>query len=210
MKLNPRMQIILTALGVVVVLAVFFFFFIHSRQGELSDARDAVTAEQAKTAQLETELARLHSIRANAPKLRAALAKLRAAVPRSDGVPEVIVAIQDAADKAGIKFVQVTPSVPAAPPEGGQLGQVPAAIGAEGSYFALQDFVNRLYALDRALRIDTLTMSNATDAAATTGTTTATTGPVTIRLDVTARMFFEPPKGAEPAPAPDAAAVPVG
>ena len=200
MKLTPRMQIIVTAIGVVVVLAAFFFLFIRSRQGQLSEARDAVTAEQAKTAQLHTELARLQSIKENAPQLRAALAKLRAAVPGNDGVPDVIVAIQDAADKAGIKFVQVTPTVPSAPPEGGKLGQVSTAIGAEGSYFALQDFVNRLYSLDRALRIDTLTMTSQSDAAAGTGTTTATTGPVTVRLDVTARMFFEPPEGAVAAP----------
>ncbi|CAN5708629.1 hypothetical protein BH18ACT15_BH18ACT15_08610 [soil metagenome] len=203
MKLSPRTQIIVAALGAVVVLAVFFFFFIHSRQGALADAREAVAAEQSRTAQLHTELARLESIRASAPELRAALRKLRAAVPRNDGVPDVILAVEDAAEKAGIKFAQVTPSVPAIPPEGGELGQVTAVIGAEGSYFALQDFVNRLYTLDRALRIDSLTMTSQVEAGATAGIAPAT-GPVTIRLDATVRLFFEPPKGAEPAP--DAAA----
>ena len=192
MKLTPRMQIIVTAIGVVVMLAVFFFLFIHSRQGELAATRDAVSAEQAKTSQLQTELARLQSIKDNVPKLRTALAKLR------EAVPGVIVAIQSAADSAGIKYVATTPSPPVSPPEGGELAQISTVIGADGSYFALQDFVSRLYKLDRALRIDTLTMSSQTDTSSTG--TTAAAGPVTVHLDITARIFFTPPEGAAVAP----------
>ena len=56
-------------------------------------------------------------------------------------------------------------------------------LGSSGGYFSLQDFIRRLYELDRAVRIDNLTMA---------GTQTETAG-VEITLDLTARIFFELP-----------------
>jgi hypothetical protein len=91
--------------------------------------------------------------------------------------------------------------VPKPPPEGAQVAEIRAVIGAEGDYFALQDFLRRLYDLDRALRIDNLAITSEED---------QETDQLTVTLTATARIFFElpaggaaaAPPGTTPAPAP--------
>ena len=70
-------------------------------------------------------------------------------------------------------------------------------IGASGGYFAVQDFMRRLYELDRALRIDTITVAAGSEggAAPEAGTEGATD---TLTVQMTARIFFEFPAGTAP------------
>ena len=188
--MSARARLILSVLGVLVVLVGFFFLFIRPRQQELASTREDIEAEQARTTQLETELQRLQELQANAPELEAELAQIRAFVPRDDEVPNFIFLVQDAANAAGVDFVQITPELPKPPPEGAALAEIRTSLGAGGGYFAVQDFIRRLHQLDRAVRIDNLTFS---------GEETET-GEVDITFTGIARIFFEPP-------APAAAAV---
>lgn len=185
--MTPRTRLILAVLGVLVILVAFFFFFIRPRQQELSDVRDSIAAEEARTTQLESELARLQDLQANAPELEAELARIRGFVPKDDEVPNFIFLVQDAANAAGVDFVQITPELPKPPPEGAALAEIRVQIGAGGGYFAIQDFVRRLHNLDRAVRLDGMTLSGEED---------EETGGVTITLASTARIFFEAPAAA--------------
>jgi hypothetical protein len=92
--------------------------------------------------------------------------------------------VQDSSNSAGLDFVQITPELPKAPAEGADLAQVRATIVAKGGYFALQDFLRRLYGLDRALRVDTVAV--AVDSLEPFGTRLAMT--------ITARFFYEVPE----------------
>jgi Tfp pilus assembly protein PilO len=170
---------------VVVILVAFFFFFIKPRQEDLAQVREDIEAEEARTFQLQSELARLQELQANAPELEAELARIRGYVPQDDEVPNFIFLVQDAANAAGVDFVQITPELPKPPPEGAALAEIRAEIGAGGGYFAIQDFIRRLHDLDRALRIDNLIL---------TGEETET-GEVRITLGSIARIFFEAPGG---------------
>lgn len=181
--MNPRSRMILAIIGVIVVLAAFFFLFIRPRQGELKEVRADIESEEARTVELEAELARLEDLQANAPELQAELAKIRGYVPSDDQVPNFIFLVQDAANASGVDFVQISPELPKPPPEGAALAEVRSQIGAGGGYFALQDFVRRLHALDRAVRFDNLAFAAEED---------ETTGDVTITMTGTARIFFEP------------------
>ena len=198
--MSGRARIILTAAVSFVVLLAFFFAFVQPRRTELGEVRSRVEAEEARTTQLTADLAHLKDLRSNAPQLQAQLDELRSAVPSSDEIPELLLKIEDVASRADVDFVQITPEIPAPPAEDATVAQVNLAIGAEGSYFSLQDFVRRLYEMDRALRIDYLTMSggqedSGTAAAGETGATGAsgavTTAP-TITLQMNARIFFTP------------------
>ena len=185
--MKPRSQLILAIVGVVLVLLAFFFLFIRPRQQDLTTAREGVDAERARTVQLEAEVARLEDLQANAPELEAELAKIRGFVPRDDEIPNFIFLVQDAANAAGVDFVQITPELPKPPPEGAPVAEIRAQIGAGGGYFAVQDFIRRLHGLDRAVRIDNLGLVGQEDAA---------TGEVSITLTASARIFFEPPAAA--------------
>lgn len=185
--MSPRSRLILVVLGVLVVLAAFFFLFIRPRQAELARVEESIVAEEARTQQLQTELARLRDLQANAPELQAELATIRGFVPKDDEVPNFIFLVQDAANEAGVDFVSITPELPKPPPEGAALAEIRASIGAGGGYFAVQDFIRRLHDLDRAVRIDNLTLS---------GTEDSETGEVEITLTSAARIFFEVPAAA--------------
>jgi Tfp pilus assembly protein PilO len=182
---------ILASVGVLLALTLLFFFFIRPRQGTLAETRAQVQQEQERTQQLQTEVARLRALQQEAPQLQAALDRFRELVPEQDEVADFIFQVQSAANQAGVGFVQITPELPKQPPEGAPLAEVRATVGAQGGYFAVQDFVRRLYDLDRALRIDTVTMTGIEDdeEAAKNG-----------RIDVllTTRVFFELPEGSAP------------
>lgn len=186
--MSGRTRLILSIVGVIVLLIAFFFFFIRPRQDELNTVREDIEVEEARTQQLESELARLQELQENAPELEAELATIRGYVPQDDEVPNFIFLVQDAANAAGVDFVSITPELPKPPPEGAALAEVRAEIGAGGGYFAIQDFVRRLHALDRAVRVDNLSLVAEEDE----------TGAATINMTSVARIFFEAP--AAPAP----------
>jgi Tfp pilus assembly protein PilO len=183
--MSARARMILTAVASVLVLVAFFFLFIKPRQNELGKVRDEVEQEEARTVSLRSELRRLQALQENAPELEAELARFRELVPRNHEVPNFIFLVQEAADEAGVDFVNIIPELPKAPPEGAPVAEVRATIGAGGGYFSVQDFLRRLYDLDRALRVDTVTMSGREEE----------TGETTITLDMISRVFFEPPGG---------------
>jgi Tfp pilus assembly protein PilO len=182
--MNARTRIILSVLGVIVVLVGFFFLAIRPRQDELGRVEDEIESEESRTLQLQSELARLQDLQANAPELEAELATIRGFVPRDDEVPNFIFLVQDAANAAGVDFVSITPDLPKPPPEGAALAEIRSTIGAGGGYFAVQDFLRRLHALDRAVRVDNISLTGAPDTE--TGTTSVT-------LSATVRIFFEVP-----------------
>jgi type IV pilus assembly protein PilO len=190
---SGRSQTILAGVCAGVVMLAFFFLFIKPRRAELGRVRADVAEERNRTQQLQTELARLEALRDDAPRLQAALDEMRALVPKTNEVPSFIFAVQEAADQAGVGFLQITPELPKPPPEGAELAEVRATIGAEGGYFAVQDFIRRLYDLDRAVRIDGVTMTGIEDEESAED--------ASVSVQLVARIFFELPEGASAATA---------
>jgi Tfp pilus assembly protein PilO len=188
--MTGRTKLILSVAGVVVVLLATFFLAVKPRQEELGRVRDEVATEEDRTQALEAELAHRRQLQENAPELEAQLAKYRELVPEDDQVANFIFQVQEAANQAGVGFIEITPDLPAPPAEGAPVAQVKAVIGARGGYFAVQDFFRRLYGLDRAVRIDEVTMSAEEDTA---------TQETLVELGATARIFFELPEGASAA-----------
>jgi len=191
---------ILVIFGILALCAAWFFFFIRPRQAELAKVRaDTVEAED-KTVALQAELDRLEQLQANAPALEAELAATRRLIPSDNEVANYIFLVEEAATQADIDFVNVTPELPKPPPEGAPLAEIRTVIGAEGGYFEIQDFFRRLYDLDRAVRVDLMALAPAGETA-TAGAVVDPAAADKLRLDVTARIFFEPPVGASTAAA---------
>jgi Tfp pilus assembly protein PilO len=181
--MSQRSRLILAIVGGLLLCVAVYFLLVRSKQGELDTLNESIAAETARTAQLEAELARLRDLQRQAPQLQAELDRFRDLVPGNHETPNLVFQIDEAAKESGIKFVDITPELPKAPPEGAPLAEVRLTLGAEGGYFALQDFVRRLYDLDRALRIDNITMAGTENPDGTT----------TITLTVIARVFFDVP-----------------
>jgi Tfp pilus assembly protein PilO len=194
--MKARTRIIIVAAAAVVVSLVFYLFFIKSRQSELSDVQGQVATAQSETASLRVQLQALQQLQENAPELEAELQRIRQFVPANHEVPNFIFQVQEAADESGVDFVQITPELPKQPAEdatGTTLAQVRVTVGATGGYFAVQDFMRRLYELDRALRIDTISIAGGGEGA---GGAEAETDTLTVQM--TTRIFFELPAGTVP------------
>ena len=185
--MTGRTKIILSVVGVVAVGAATFFLAVKPRQDELGKVRNKVAKEQDRTQSLEAELAHRRQLQKNAPQLEAQIAKYRELVPEDDQVANFIFQVQEAANQSGVGFVEITPDLPTPPVEGAEVAEVKSIIGARGGYFAVQDFFRRLYGLDRAVRIDEVTMDAEED---------PTTQETLVNLGATARIFFELPVGA--------------
>ena len=214
--MTGRSRFILVIVAVVAMVALMYYFAIRPRQSELGEVRADVATEENRTQELQSELSRLQGLQENAPELEAELSKFRELIPEDDQVANFIFQVQEAANQAGVGFVEITPELPKPPPEGAQVAEVRSLIGAKGGYFAVQDFFRRLYDLDRALRVDNVTMAAQEEETSVETTSTETL----IDLDTTARIFFElPPGGAAggtttttttttPAPAPSTSPAP--
>ena len=185
--MTGRTKIILSVVGVVAVGAATFFLAVKPRQDELGKVRNKVAKEEDRTQSLEAELAHRRQLQKNAPQLEAQIAKYRELVPEDDQVANFIFQVQEAANQSGVGFVEITPDLPTPPIEGAEVAEVKSIIGARGGYFAVQDFFRRLYGLDRAVRIDEVTMDAEED---------PTTQETLVNLGATARIFFELPVGA--------------
>lgn len=183
-----RGRLIIAGAIVLVLVLATFFFLVKPKRSELGEVRDEVAAEEQRTSQLRLELSRLQALQEDAPRLEAQLAELREFVPGGHQIPNFIFLVQEAANRSGVGFVTITPELPRTPPEGAALAQVRVSVGAEGGYFSVQDFLRRLYDLDRALRLDVVTMAGETDPEGGEA--------VTINVDLALRIFFELPEGA--------------
>ncbi len=184
--MRGRNRVILVAVLALLLCLLFYFFFIRARQAELAAVNDQIEAAENETIRLQAELQRLQDLQANAPKLQARLTKIRELVPRDNDVPNFIFLVQDAANRAGVSFLQITPELPKPPPEGAAVAEVRTAIGAKGGYFAVQDFLRRLYTLDRAVRVDNFTLAGEE----------LDGGDTVVSMTATSRIFFELPAGA--------------
>ena len=187
--MSQRSRLILVIVAGFLLCVAVYFLLVRSRQGDLDTLNENIAAEQSRTAQLQVELERLRDLQARAPELQAELDKFRSLVPQDHETSDLVLQIDQAAKESGVTFAQITPELPKAPPEGAALAEVRMTIGGSGGYFALQDFLRRLYDLDRALRIDNITMSSSQEA----------TGTLSIDLQVIARVFFEVPGATGPA-----------
>jgi Tfp pilus assembly protein PilO len=175
-------MIIAIVVGVVVCL-LFYVFAIRPRKSELTNIRSQVDTENTKTTQLQAQLQQLQALQQDAPRLQAELAKIRELVPQDHDVANFIFEVQEAANAAGVEFVEITTELPKTPPENAPLAEVRATIGATGGYFAVQDFIRRLYDLDRAVRIDGLVMAQESPDEAT------------VKYTASTRIFYELPAG---------------
>lgn len=191
--MKTRTRLIAVGAGFVVVALLMYMFMISPRQDEFGELETQVATEENRTQALQLELARLQALKANAPELEAQLEKVRRLVPRKHAVVKFIRQVQQIASEAGVDFVNIGPEVAKPPPEGALVAEVRMTVGVGGDFFSVQDFVRRFYELDRAVRIDLLSLESSTD---------ATEARIVI-LTATARVFFELPEGGA-APVPNA------
>ena len=106
---------ILIGVGATVVTAALWFFLLWTPQGgRLDDARAREEAAAATNSQLEVKVARLSSAEQRRPELAADLEALRVAVPESPDLAQFLLDANTASTEAGVDFISISPTPPAA------------------------------------------------------------------------------------------------
>lgn len=201
--MNRRVLAIGAGAAAVIVL-LWYFALWKPRANDLDNAKDRRARAEAAAAQLQTEIDRLRAEQRQEPLRRAQLERVRTLIPDDPNLAQFILDANDAAVRAGIDFISISPALPAAgtattapgapvAPAGAAPPEIKLALQINGGYFQVLDFVNRLDALPRLVVTDGLTLS--ADAAAR------------ISVSLTARMFthvLPPGFGTTPAGTPAA------
>ena len=214
--MSMKMRFGALILASVVVVAGWFGFVFRPAQARLSAVNADVQRTVDEVASLQAKLAELKKLEANETELREDAEKMMKALPADPKVSDFILMVQDAANESGIDFVQITPSLPAAPTtvaapstatgtapapspsSSDESATAPVAPVAEiqtiavqltagGGYFQMEDFVLKLEHLGRALRIDDFNVSSAE---ATTG------GSPKLSVSLSMKVFMLNPQAA--------------
>jgi Tfp pilus assembly protein PilO len=154
--------------GAVVVVLAWWFLLWSPQRSRISDARDRRRAAEEQAASLELQLRRLRDLQAREAVVRSRLERLRVAIPDQPNLAQFILAANEAAERAGIEFLSITPTPPAAPAAaargqqaegGGPPAEIRLSMTITGGYFQVLDFVNRLDDLPRLVVIDSINVS---------------------------------------------------
>src|SRR3954454_23548019 len=107
-----RQWTILTALGVVGVLAAGWFVLVSPRRAHVSDLKTKAASEQSATAQLQTQVAQLKQQQNGEPAQQRKLMKIASQIPDNPQLPALIRELSDAAHQAGVSLDSLAPAQP--------------------------------------------------------------------------------------------------
>ncbi len=170
-----RQWTVLTALGVVGVLAAGWFLMISPQRSHASQLRTDAASVQASTTDLQSKINQLKQQQKGETAQQKRLMEIASQIPDNPQLPALIRELSGAAHKAGVSLDSLAPSTPApvtaagAPVSTVPLSQIPVTISVTGSYFNIESFMRALEHLDRALKTTGLTVALNTGGTATAG-----------------------------------------
>jgi type IV pilus assembly protein PilO len=169
-----RRAVVVGGVAALLVLVLWWLLLWSPQRSDIADAKDRRETAEQQVSQLRVTLSRLQELKRSEALKRSQIEALRVAVPDQPNLAQFILDANEAADRAGIDFLSVTPAVPAAG-TGNAPASINLAMSITGGYFQVLDFVNRLTDLPRVVVIDNLSL-NAGEGG-------------TMSVSITARMF---------------------
>jgi len=194
------------ALGTAVLVAALligsWFLLVSPKKAAAADLTAQTDAQIAANAQLETQISVLKAQSKDLPEMQAKLARLETKIPSDPQLPTLIRQLSEAADRAGVDLVSLTPSAPSvvgATPgttvtdTAGALNAITLGIVATGGYFELQQFFNEVENMPRALLVNKSDLTDTPLAGSTTTTTEDSADASVLSATITAQVFLVPP-----------------
>jgi type IV pilus assembly protein PilO len=201
---KTRLWLVLTAVGVVAVLAGGWFLLVSPKRAEANDLRAETAATEQQVSVLRSRLAELREKQANLPAQQAALEAISKQIPSDPAQPAMIRALTNAARTSGIKLISIAPGQPGplapVPATGGsaanatQINSIQLTLSAKGTYTQVQQFIQRLESLQRAFLVQGFQVSAGGDTAAGSGSTSSD-----LALSVAGQVFTSVATAATPA-----------
>jgi Tfp pilus assembly protein PilO len=140
-----RSQILLSVLGAILIVALFYVLLMQPAREEVVALETQIAEEVVAQAGLTQEIARLRSVRDQAPEVEAELVTGEAIVPRDVSLPSALRQLQLSADDSGVVLQAVTTSRPIFVEDGPEgLAQIASTVQLVGGYFQIVDFLRRI------------------------------------------------------------------
>src|SRR5664280_1095077 len=157
----------LTAVLVLLILAAGWFLLVSPKRSATTALNATAAKQEQDNATVRTQIAALKAQALDLPKKQARLTEISARMPDNPALPSLIRALSDAADKANVDLMSLSPSAPVAltaavpatvglatPPVAVQ--QIPLALTVQGKFFQMEQFLSNLESLPRAFVVTTL------------------------------------------------------
>jgi Tfp pilus assembly protein PilO len=157
-----KVRLLAIGLGAAVVITAAWYFALWKPKGhDLDTAKANEAAAESRASQAQTRLNHLKRLEANATVLEADRVKFAAAIPTADELDNFLHQVNDRATKAGVDFVTISPTPPAAGGAPGASG--PSAVGLQmqvtGDYFAILRFLEQLRDGERLVTVENFSLS---------------------------------------------------
>jgi Tfp pilus assembly protein PilO len=160
--------------AVAVLALLLVFFLVLPKMSQVTEAQDALTAAEAQQGSLESQLQALQQAEVDAPEAQQVIEDVDRKLPPTADLPGLILLLNNAATRASVSLLTITPANPVPDPTTG-LSSINVSVTAEGSYFAITEFLFNIETLPRAAKMLTLSLSpGASDTFSTVPTLSAT------------------------------------
>ena len=209
-----------SALAVLLVAAIFlasWYLLIAPKRSEAAGLRSQKAEQDATNERLRQQLEVLKAQALDLPKQEAFLAQIRRQLPDNPALPALIRDLSAAAKKSGVELVSLAPALPVAvlstpvvvatPPAAGGtttsagtapapvaaapvLYQVPITVRTAGSYFEMEQFLNKIEGLKRSFLVSGFTLRGVESSPTTASTTGSAVGG--LELEIQGRVFLSP------------------
>ena len=185
--MTRRRTMLIAGAAALAVLVLWYLVLWSPRKAELTDARDQREKAESERQELAIRVDRLRAAQKDEPIKRAQVEALRTTIPDDPNLAAFILDTNDAAAKAGIDWISVSPAEPApgkevvaaiaaapanpdpnavvtAPPPSRVPAEIALQLQITGGYFQVLDFLNRLNDMPRLVVTDALNISSDEDA----------------------------------------------
>jgi Tfp pilus assembly protein PilO len=208
---------LLTAVLIVGILAASWFLLVSPKRSEAADLRGKAAEQQASNDALVLQLNELKAQSLDLPKQKAQLAVMRKQIPDNPALPTLIRNLTANAKKVGVELTSMKPGLPAAAPAPltaapvaaagatstatkgtpvaapapatSALYVLPLSLDITGSYFEVEQFINKLEGMQRTFLVSAFAL---TPHAADTTASGATSATDELTLALTGQVFLSP------------------
>lgn len=211
---------LLTAVLIVAILAASWFVLVSPKRSDAAELRAQATKQQSANDSLLQQLNELKAQSLDLPTQKAQLAVLGKQIPDNPALPSLIRDLTAAGKKVGVQVLAMKPGLPAAAavtvpvapvaaaastttgadkagttpvaatPVPAPLYVLPLSLSITGSYFEVEQFINKLEGMQRKFLLTGFSLKPGSGAATTAATTATTTGAMS--LDLTGQVFLSP------------------
>lgn len=221
-----RQWSILTAVGVIAVLAAGWFLLVSPQRSQATDLQSQAASQQSANDGLRVQVAQLEAQKKGLPAQQRLLDEMAAKIPASPELPALIRQLSTAAEAAGVDLVTLAPTAPspvtvtapAAPATttstttgtagtpaaapvapASSLLQIPVTVTVRGTYFNLTSFFRNVEKLDRGMLVPGWKISPAESAGPSASGDAAAAAAPTDQLTATlSTIVFESPVATAP------------